>query len=350
MELGRPFQETFRRPGIEGLSPPEENLLQARVKDLRLQLAGTPLERMIERLYSELDGKGISLRPQCYLSDQWGCPSGVPVIGIPFYLADPNLQKIEERLGEGMESEREIAMYLRHEAGHAFNYAHKLYDDEKWQKAFGDYRKPYTDDYRPQPFSRRYVVHISGWYAQKHPDEDFAETFAVWLTPGLDWRRLYRGWSALKKLEYVDELVQRLGRTPPLVQIAEKDVSVDEMEETVLDHYRMRAAEEKIDLELPQDLDQLLYQIFEDPGVSSSRADQLMRADRQTLIQAVTTYAGVNRPVVRAVVDHLIERTGALNLSVWSERSSQYLSRLTALITALVVKYYYTQRFIDPEG
>ena len=41
-------------------------------------------------------------------------------------------------------------------------------------------------------------------YAQKHPDEDWAETFAVWLEGG-PWRRRYRDWQvALAKLEYVD--------------------------------------------------------------------------------------------------------------------------------------------------
>jgi hypothetical protein len=349
MELSKTFQEPVRRPEGE-LGHEETKLLQARIKDLKLQLAGTPLDRMIERLYSELEAKGISFRPQVYLSDQWGCPSGVPVIGVPFYLADPNLQRIEDRLGEGIESEREILMYLRHEGGHAFNYAYKLYDDPRWRQTFGDFSKPYREDYKPQPFSRRYVVHISGWYAQKHPDEDFAETFAVYLTPGFDWRRHYKGWSALKKLEFVDELVQRLGRTKPVVELAEKDLSVEEMEETVLDHYRQRDLEERVDLELRDQFDQVLWQIFEPPGTCSSAAQQLMRADRQTLIQAVSTFAGVTRPVVRAVVDHLIERAGVLNLTVWPDRNAQYLAKLTALVTALATKYFYTDRFVDPEG
>src|ERR1700731_4532386 len=109
----------FREKGPEPRDASEsarerEQLLQARIKDLRLHLAGTPLERFIHQLYAELDARGLSLKPQCYLSDQWGCPSGVPVLGIPFYLADPNLHSIEAELGEGAESEREIMMYLRH--------------------------------------------------------------------------------------------------------------------------------------------------------------------------------------------------------------------------------------------
>ena len=108
------------------LRPERQALLRARIKDLRLQLAGTHLERLIHQLHEELGARGIDIRPQCYLSDEWGCPSGIPVIGIPFYLANPALQSIEGELGGGVESEREILMYLRHEAGHCFNYAYRL--------------------------------------------------------------------------------------------------------------------------------------------------------------------------------------------------------------------------------
>ena len=72
---------------------------------------------------------------------------------------------------------------------------------------FGDFSKPYRDPYRPLPFSRNFVAHLSGWYAQKHPDEDFAETFAVLLTPGANWADRYKGWGALKKLQYMQEVI-----------------------------------------------------------------------------------------------------------------------------------------------
>ena len=105
--------------------------------------------------------------------------------------------------------------YLRHEAGHAFNYAYRLYDRPDWRKMFGPYSRPYRDRYRADPFSRDFVRHILGWYAQKHPDEDFAETFAVWLTPHLDWRQLYEGWGATPKLEYVDKVMKEIAHQIP---------------------------------------------------------------------------------------------------------------------------------------
>ncbi|HEY1417085.1 MAG TPA: hypothetical protein VGF41_04245, partial [Myxococcaceae bacterium] len=127
------------------LRPERQALLRARIKDLRLQLAGTHLERLIHQLHEELAARGIDIKPQCYLSDEWGCPSGIPVIGIPFYLANPALQSIEGELGGGVESEREILMYLRHEAGHCFNYAYRLYETPGWRTLFGDYHQPYKE-------------------------------------------------------------------------------------------------------------------------------------------------------------------------------------------------------------
>ena len=126
---------------------------------------------------------GIAFRPPVYLSDQWGCPDGTPLIGVPFYLADERLERIEAEHAGAVEGDEEAMRYLRHEAGHAINYAFRLYERPDFGELFGDYARPYHERYAANPLSRAYVRHILGWYAQKHPDEDFAETFAVWLTP-----------------------------------------------------------------------------------------------------------------------------------------------------------------------
>jgi len=324
-------------------------ILQARIKDLELHLKGTRLERFIGQLYEELEAKGLSLRPQCYLSDQWGCPNGVPVIGIPFYLADPTLTQIEARLGDGVEDEREIMMYLRHEAGHAFNYAYKLYESDEWHRLFGDFGKPYLETYKPRPFSRKYVIHISGWYAQKHPDEDFAETFAVWLTPDSRWAERYKDWGAIKKLQYVQGAVEKLGRTPAVVTLDTRDVDVGEMEETVLDHYRQRQLAEKIDLQIGEQLDHDLLHLFEMPGVADVRADTLIRAERQHVLAAVSQYSGVSRSVVVSVLEHLTDRITLLNLTVRRDKAHEYTTRLTSLVTALAMNFLYTDRFFETD-
>jgi len=198
-----------RAPGWEE----ERNaLLGRRISDLGLQIRGSRVERLVDELYKELAAKSISFRPPVYLTDQWGCPDGTPLIGVPFYLVDRQLEKLEEEMSGAVEDDIEAMRYLRHECGHAINYAFRLYDRDDWRTAFGSFSKPYRDRYRADPFSRAYVRHILAWYAQKHPDEDFAETFAVWLTPGMNWRSEYAGWPALEKLEYVDRVMSDVRR------------------------------------------------------------------------------------------------------------------------------------------
>ena len=172
------------------LDEEQQTLLSRRISELPLKIEGTRLEELIAQLYRELERAGISIKPRTYLSDGWGCPNRVPVIGIPFYLVDPKLCNLKGQLtGIEAEGDAEVMMILRHEAGHAFNYAYRIYNEPEWRELFGRFSLPYRERYRVLPFSARFVRHLPGWYVQKHPDDDFAETFAVWLTPGSDWHR-----------------------------------------------------------------------------------------------------------------------------------------------------------------
>ena len=146
-------------------------------------------------------------------------PVGIPAIFIPFFLVHDRLRALERTMMLEVEggTPEWFMKLIRHEAAHAYSYAYQLPRKKKWQQTFGHTSREETPDfYQPRPFSRSYVVHLDDWYAQSHPDEDFAETFAVWLTPGLDWRKRYAGWKALQKLEYVDELMRSLAGKPPL--------------------------------------------------------------------------------------------------------------------------------------
>jgi hypothetical protein len=208
---------------ILGVSQPartdyEDDLWAARVDELGLRLEASPIAPLITRLYEELASLGVTFQPPCFISNEWGCIDGHPLIGVPFYLVEPRLHGYEEEFADDLEDDERILAGLRHEAGHAVNYAYRLYDEPEWLDLFGNFYADYRDDYSPQPYSRCHVRHLPGWYAQKHPDEDFAETFAVWMTPGSDWRARYQGWpEVLAKLEYVDQAMRRLGRTSPVV-------------------------------------------------------------------------------------------------------------------------------------
>ena len=189
-----------------------------RVRELGVQIQGSELQSLIERLYEELDAQGIGFHPPGYLTDEWLCPDKVPIIGIPFYLAHPRLKHIEQKMMYEVEggTEESCMKLLRHECGHALNYAYELYKKTRWRELFGLFSMKYSDSYDYRPYSRRYVINLQDSYAQSHPDEDFAETFAVWLAPDSQWAQKYRTWPVIKKLWYVDGLMKRISATTPI--------------------------------------------------------------------------------------------------------------------------------------
>lgn len=324
-------------------------LLAKPIRDLGLKLEGSPLERFVQQLYRELDAKGLhKFRPACYLSDEWGCPSGEPVIGIPFYLANPDLAKLEREMND-LEDSREIMMYMRHEAGHAFNYAYQLYKSVDWRELFGPFRRAYRDNYRPIPFSRKYVRHMAGWYAQKHPDEDFAETFAVWLTPRSQWRKKYKGWAAMAKLLYMDRVARRVGDLDPIRRRGHTDITVDEMDTTVGEFYRLTLPEDIHVEELALDTD--LADIF---NVSPKRkkgvrsAQELLREHRKAIIDKIAYWSGVQRPIIKRLVEAICKRVEDLGLRVDVRCESAYLTEFTVYATALAMNFLTRGKFVQP--
>jgi hypothetical protein len=314
-------------------------LLGRRISDLGLEIKGTRVERLVEQLYAELRAKGLRFRPPVYLSDEWGCPDGTPLIGVPFYLADPRLERIEAEMSLHVEDDQEAMRYLRHEAGHAFNYAFELYQRPDWRETFGAFAAPYRDRYGANPFSRDHVRHILGWYAQKHPDEDFAETFAIWLTPGLDWRREFAGWPALLKLEYVDRVMREVSALDPeLPPVEEDDLPVEAMRYSVAEHYEeMREA---VPIEDEKQFDADLRQIFvqRDDAPGGEDAGLFLRRHRHEIITRVAFWTSEHPSVVRSLVDVLQQRASALGLRVGSLEAAT-LVEFTAFATAVVMMY-----------
>lgn len=328
------------------LDEEQRKLLSRRICELPLKLQGSQLEALTEQLYRELEKAGISLRPRAYLADEWGCPHGVPVIGIPFYLADPRLCKLEGRLtGIEAENESEIMMYLRHEAGHAFNYAYRLYVKPDWRRLFGNFSLPYREDYRPQPFSARFVRNIPGWYAQKHPDEDFAETFAVWLTPGLAWKDRYAGTPALAKLQYVDRVARRYGRQPPLVSDGTQDRPVRELTITLDTWYKTSMDTGRQALALNNVINEDLRRLF--PDAEGSPAADILHTNRGCLIRDVNYWTGMERHILGALFDELTERVRSLGLKSAPEHTDTRVVNAAIFLTTLATNYLRTGQFME---
>ncbi len=324
-------------------------LLNTRICDFRLEVEGSPLEPFISRLYRELGGKGLLLRPEVYPTDSWGCPDEVPVIGVPFYLMDKRLARVEEEQTGDIEDSQLIMMLLRHEAGHAINYAYRLHRDPEWVELFGPFSRPYRDTFRPNPWSRNFVRHIAHHqygrtYAQKHPDEDFAETFAVWLTPRSGWRRRYRHWPALRKLAYVDRCMKALRGVEPKCTGGKLCTPVEEMDILLAEHYGQRA--ERYRAAAQGYVDDKLREVFPPVrGRSLEPAAGLFRRHHEELLVRVTQWSGLQEEEVRALLTKLEDRAEALELSYLRRQMTPKVLDVTALATALAMDFAYTGRF-----
>jgi hypothetical protein len=325
----------------------DDELLNLRMCDLKLGIPGTYLEDCIAQLYLELDASGLNFQPPCYLGDEWFSPDNSPSISIPFYLAHPKLKHLEKKIMLEIEgdTEKECMKLLRHEAGHALCHAFRLPRRRLWQSVFGSPSEEFDDFYHYQPYSRSYVRHLENWYAQSHPEEDFAETFAVWLTPELDWKKQYQGWPAAKKLNYVDKLIQDLKGKSPLQTKIEKPFAVAHLKRRLKTHYEKRR--KFYSEEDPALFDSDLRHIFisaeqnEHKGMSASR---FLRQQRSLFLGVIAYWTRERKFTVNRLIKKLTTRCEELKLYV-DQDEVKARTEITAYLTALVSNYLFTGKF-----
>jgi hypothetical protein len=300
----------------------DDQLLSLRFCDLKLTIQGTELQDAIERLYRELSMRGIRFRPHCWLAQEWFSPDGIPGIAIPFYLAHKRLISLERRFMREAEGANRnwLMRILRHEAGHAVDSAYRLRRLKSWRSVFGPASLPYPDTYRPRPGSRRFVQHLGAWYAQAHPTEDFAETFAVWLKPNSPWRREYEGWPAYAKLQFIDQLAKDIGQRKP--QIADRSTIEDVTQETstLREHYEQKLARYR--LPRRSGADELLLKVFTTaPRTRASpKAASVLREMRAPLRQQIQRSGAFSEYLLHQVLRLMIERSENLGLYVRGSR------------------------------
>ncbi|MBD3426919.1 MAG: hypothetical protein GF409_06780 [Candidatus Omnitrophica bacterium] len=324
----------------------DEELLSLRLCDLPIKIEGTWLEGCVKQLYKELSDKGISLHPSCYLADEWLCPDGEPVIGVAFFLAHPRLRQLERKMMLEVEGqERSYCMkLLRHEMGHAINYAYLLHKRKKWRVLFGPFSAEYGDRYKYRPYSKRYVRNLEDWYAQAHPDEDFAETFAVWLDPRSNWRKKYKKWKALEKLEYVDELMREISGKKPKVPRGKKYWAASRLKTTLRTYYKKKRA---LYADAYYDFhDFQLKKIFQVPSKNSKRkkAHKLISENRKDILEKVSLWTGERKYTINELLKDLIRRSRELKLEVPGKISESLLD-IAIYVTAQMMNYIYTGEY-----
>jgi len=335
-----------RHRSPEWVRLPDERLLDVRICDLGLSLDGTPVQRWTEAVANELGERGIEFRPHYWLSDEWFTPDGVPGVAIPFYLAHPRLVQLE--LAQMFEVEggtRTSALrILRHEAGHAIDNAYRLQLRRKRPLLFGKLtRTKYPEYYAPRPYSRSFVLHLDSWYAQSHPAEDFAETFAVWLTPTSQWRKRYAGWPALRKLEYMDELMGDIALRKPLVTTRRVVDPIHRITRTLRQHYQRKRAHYGVDH--PSFYDRDLRRLFSDAPEFSANppASMFLHRVRREVRRHVATWTAAYQYTIDQVFTDIIKRCEELQLRLAQSEERTKLD-FTVLLTVQTMNYLHGGR------
>jgi hypothetical protein len=328
----------------EWASLPDEKLLEVRMCDLDVTLAGTAVEQLIAHVNAELDAHGLA-RPHYWLSDEWFTPDGVPGVAVPFYLAHPRLEKLE--LAQMLEVEggdaESCLKILRHEAGHATDNAYDLRRRPTRRHLFGTPNTPYPEYYTPKPYSKSFVQHLDHWYAQSHPDEDFAETFAVWLDPQSTWPVRYAGWPALRKLEYMDRLLHGLADKRPRIRTARQVDPLPKLRKTLREHYRKKR--EHYGLDYPDFYESDLRNLFSDASqyARNPSAARFVRRIRREVRSTVASFTDSYQYTIDQLIEKILRRCRELNLRLTESEEDTKIDFMVFL-TVQTMNYLHSGR------
>ena len=329
----------------EWVTWPDDKLLDLKLCDLHVKIKGSQLARNIRQLYKELKSHQLVFRPHFWLSDDWYSPDGIPGVAIPFYMGHPRLARLEQnQMLEVEGGTPEWCMrILRHEVGHAIENAYRLRRRRQRQQLFGKTSSPYPDCYLPKPYSKSFVLHLDMWYAQSHPDEDFAETFAVWLNPNSQWKERYAGWPALKKLEYMDALMKELAGVPPLINSKQRVDRLPNLRKTLREHYHKKR--EQYGLDYPNFYDRDLRRLFSNSASyqGNPTAASFIRNFRKEVRRKVAEWTGEYQytidQVLKDMIEHCRERQLRLTIPV-----DQAKLDFTVLLTVQTMNYLHSGR------
>jgi putative zinc-binding metallo-peptidase len=323
----------------------DDQLLAMRMCDLGVAIEGTDLEQRIAAITSELDARGVVFRPHYWLSDEWFTPDGVPGIAIPFYLAHPRLAKLE--LAQMLEVEGgdpdACLRILRHEVGHAIDNAYRLRRRPTRRRLFGNPAIEYPSYYTPKPYSKSFVHHLDHWYAQSHPDEDFAETFAVWLDPASMWATRYAGWPAQRKLEYMDRLMRMVARVRPVVKSKRQVDPVRRLKKTLAEHYKHKR--EHYGLDHPDFYESDLRNLFSDAPqyAKNMSAARFLRRIRKEVRGRVAGFTDSYQYTIDQLLEKIVERCRELNLRL-TESEEESKVDFIVFLTVQTMNYLHSGR------
>ena len=333
-------------PPDEWADWPDDKLLELRMCQLGVSIEGSALATRIAELHQELDARGLTtFKPHFWLSDEWFTPDGVPGVAMAFYLAHPRLERLERAMMLDVEggTPEWCMRILRHEAGHAIDNAYKLRQRRRRQQVFGPSYKAYPEYYDPKPYSKSFVLHLDSWYGQSHPDEDFAETFAVWLNSESDWRTRYADWPALKKLEYMDALMLSTAGKPMQVQTRRKVDPLPSIRKTLRAHYVRKRRH--YGLVHPDFYDRDLRRLFSNQPehADNMKAARFIARVRKDVRRMVAGWTGEYQYTIDQVIEAMAKRANELNLRLTGPED-RAKSDFLVLLTVQTMNYLHSGR------
>jgi hypothetical protein len=340
-------------------------ILHTPINKLGLAIKGTLIDEAISRVREDMVRVGITqLSPYFYLSNAYGCVAGTTNIAVGFYDCNEYLRQLNKEIRNWLYDPADILQIMRHEVGHAFCYAYKLYRTKEFRHLFkvkGHFFNTYREHLgsRPNAWSADFVNPAGDYYAQKHPDEDFAETFSVWLTPEMDWQGQFRSKpGALKKLSYVERIVADFGRQDTLLNNSGSntlDMPVEQLSMTVAQFWGAKTAQMiTYRRRATGYVDADLRELFQGPPRNLPphrfrreyrRAGRFLRSYKRLLINRVSYWVGADDFVVSDLIDKLAVRARATERFVKVADFEKKLIEVTAYLTTLCRNYQDAEQY-----
>jgi len=325
----------------------DRDLLRVRICDLGLSIRDGEIPEHIRQIYEELAARRIVLRPEFYLSDDWFTPDGQTCCAVPFYLTHPRLRALEFRMVFEVEggTRHWCLRLMRHEVGHAIDHAYGLHRTKQWKRVFGSPSQKYEPElYHFDPRSKAHVRNLPDHYAQSHPEEDFAETFAVWLNPHSQWRTRYVGWPAMRKLRYIERTMRELAGERPRRR---RTVPVSEartLRSTLASYYRRKIQTYQLDdLAFAIPVMKRIFRASRGRKDHAVLASTFIREHKRSVASSITAWSGARRGQVERVLRNLAHLCDEHELIV--RDATQALVEISTYAATLVGNHFHTHRF-----
>ena len=297
---------------------PEDILLKLKISDLPLNIKKSYVYPYILQVIEELKNHKINFKMNMWFADEWFVADDTVGMGVPFYMLDLKLIKMEKKhvgFVDG-ETKQECLNIIRHEIGHVLDNAFKIRQREDFKKIFGDAAKKYPKSYDYKKYSKKFVRNIKDGYAQGHPVEDFAETFAVWLDPNSCWKSKYKLWPAYKKLLYVDKLIKGFKNKK---QVVFKKESFDLAADSKITLKKYYSIKKRLYGQNGDDFwDSSLKKVFSGSKIKSPTAYEFLTENRVEIINRLHCHENIRKYRLKKIYTQLRDRSKRLNLKVGS--------------------------------